>query len=244
MKNAVALAANDFRTVDSKILIRIFYGIAALAVLSLIISFGGRWFGHAIALAGHTEDSTPYEVVIGNNVLKVPGNKIRFDRSRRDGIADRLELYLHWPDMGGYSTAHSDDFNNLGPDKRLLFVSLEPQIMSRDMSGRFEPIYSALIAKPGKPASAGITLYDFTEKSGYSNELLAVAARPGDNTPFVARCLSGPTADESLAACERDITVGDGLILSYRFSRELLDQWSALDAAIIDSARSMLQTGR
>ena len=41
-------------------------------------------------------------------------------------------------------------------------------------------------------------LYGFTEKSGYLNEVLAVAERPGD-TPFVARCLSGPSAEQSLA---------------------------------------------
>ena len=40
-------------------------------------------------------------------------------------------------------------------------------MMSRDMSGRFAPIYSSLIVKPGKPGPGGIDVYAFIEKSGY-----------------------------------------------------------------------------
>ena len=58
-----------------------------------------------------------------------------------------------------------------------------------------------------------------------------MAARPGKD-PFVARCLSGPSAEESLAPCERDIHVGDDLSLSYRFPIELLADWQALDKAV------------
>ncbi|TIM34114.1 MAG: hypothetical protein E5Y69_22000, partial [Mesorhizobium sp.] len=69
--------------------------------------------------------------------------------------------------MDGYSEAARDDFNNTGSSKNIIFLSLERQIMSRDMSGRFTPIYSALTAQPGTPGPGGTTLYGFTEKSGY-----------------------------------------------------------------------------
>jgi hypothetical protein len=87
-----------------------------------------------------------------------------------------------------------------------------------------------------------MTLYGFTEKSGYLNEVLAVAERPGRD-PFVARCLSGPSAEESLAPCERDIQVGDELSLTYRFPREFLGDWQALDAAIAGQAARFLKKG-
>ena len=54
--------------------------------------------------------------------------------------------------------------------------------------------------------------------------MLAVAAQP-DGGAFVARCLVGESAAESLAPCERDIHVGDNLSLSYRFPTELLGDW-------------------
>ena len=91
---------------------RVFYVFAVLALLSVAISVGGNWFGHSIAMAGHTDDTTVHEIVIGNNVIAAPANTIRFERARRDGVADRLDLYLRWPDMDGYSEAARDDFNH------------------------------------------------------------------------------------------------------------------------------------
>jgi hypothetical protein len=73
--------------------------------------------------------------------------------------------------------------------------------------------------------------------------VLAVAERPGDH-PFVARCLSGPNAEESLAPCERDVQVGENLSLSYRFPKELLADWRALDAAVLAETSRILKTGR
>lgn len=232
----------QFNIVDSRLMTRVFYAFVVLALLSVCLAIGGKWFGRSVALAGHTDDTTIHEIVIGNNVLAVPSNAIRFERARRDGIASRLDLYLRYPQMEGYSAAARDDFNHAGAKKNIIFLSFEPQTMSRDMSGRFAPIYSSLIAKPGTPGPAGITFYDFTEKSGYLNERLAVAERPGE-TPFVARCLSGESAANSLAPCERDILVGDELSLAYRFPQEFLADWQALDEAIAAEAARILKTG-
>jgi hypothetical protein len=236
-------AEADVRPLDSAFMWRVFYAFGVLALLSVAISVGGKWLGKSIAMAGHTDDTTIHEIVIGNNVISAPANAIRFERDRIDRVADRLDLYLHWPDMRGYSEAMRNDFNNLNGVKRIVFVSFEGRMMSRDMSGRFEPIYRALIDRPGTSGPAGITYFNFSKKSGYMNELLAVAARPGSE-PFVARCLSGPSAEESLAPCERDIQIGDDLSLSYRFPIELLNDWQALDQAVTGIAKKMVRTGK
>lgn len=243
MKQVEAFGEPQVKAVDPAFMMRAFYAFAVLAVLSVGISLAGKWFGRSIALAGHTEAKAIHEIVIGNNVLMVPANVVRFERARRDGIAERLDLYLRWPAMTGYSAETRDDFNHVGPEKKILFLSFEAQMMSRDMSGRFDPIYKSLIAEPGVPGQGGVVLYNFKEKSGYINEILAVAER-GAETPFVARCLAGESAEESLAPCERDILVGDGLSLSYRFPKELLPGWRALDAAVLATATGYLKTGR
>jgi hypothetical protein len=243
MKQAATVDGPEFNVVDSVLMKRVFYAFAALALLSVAISLGGKWFGRSIAMAGYTDDTTIHEVVIRNNVIAVPANVIRFEQARRDGIAARLDLYLRYPEMDGYSETARNDFNHTGAAKNIVFLSIEQQMMSRDMSGRFAPIYSALIAQPGMRGPGGTTLYGFTEKSGYLNEMLAVANRPGKD-PFVARCLSGPSAEESLAPCERDIHVSDGLSLTYRFPREFLGDWQALDAAIAAETARILKTGR
>ena len=229
------------KAVGSAFMKRVFYVFAALAILSVGISLAGERIGRILALAGHTEDTTIHEIVIGNNVLDVPANVIRFERARRDGIAERLDLYLRWPDMNGYSAAARDDFNHAHGGKKILFVSFGEQSMSRDMSGRFDPIYRSLIVEPGVPGQGGTTLYGFKDRSGYVDEVLAVAERSGQ-APFVARCLNGESAQESLPPCERDILIGHNLSLSYRFPRELLPGWRALEAAVLATANRYLRT--
>lgn len=240
---AAATPEAGLRAPDAAFLVKVFYVFAALAALSVLISVGGKMLGREIVMAGHSDDATIREVVIGNNVIAVPANAIRFDGSRRDGVADRLELYLHWPDMRGYSAEHRDDFNHAGGSRRILFLTFEERRMSRDMSGRFGPIYSSLIKTPGREGPGGLTLFDFDPKSGYFDEVLTVAARDGAD-PFVARCLAGNTAASSLAPCERDIQLGDGLSLTYRFPLELLGDWRAVDAAVLREAVGFLQSGR
>lgn len=230
-------------TIDGRLMTKVFYAFAALMLLSGAISMAGRWFGASIAMAGYTDDQTMHEVVIGNNVIAAPSNAIRYERSRRDGVASRLDLYLHWPDMKGYSAQARADFNHTSGERRILFLSFEERMMSRDMSGRFEPIYSSLVVRPGRTGPGGITTFAFNEKSGYLDEVLTVAERPG-KAPFVARCLTGPAAEESLAPCERDIHLGDNLSLTYRFPREMLAQWKAMDDAVTAKASAMLRTAR
>jgi hypothetical protein len=242
MTRQAAAEATELRVVDSSLMMKVFYGFAVLALLSVAISLAGKWLGHSIAMAGYTDDATPHEIVIGNNVIVAPSNTIRFEQARRDGIAARLDLYLRYPQMDGYSREARDDFNGTGGSKAILFLSFEPQAMSRDMSGRFQPIYSELIEKPGTPGPGGTTIYKFTQKSGYLDESLAVAERPG-MAPFVARCLAGAAAEQSLAPCERDVVVGDNLSLTYRFPDTLLADWRALDGAVVAWANDLLKTG-
>jgi hypothetical protein len=223
--------------------LRLFLAMAGLAVLSAGISVGGKWAGRSIAMAGHTDSRVLHEVVIGNDVLSVPANMIRFENSRRDGVAARLDLYLNWPQMDGYSNEARDDFNHVDGSKRLLFLAFEERMMSRDMSGRLEPIYRSLIEGDGRKGPAGLTIYPFKEKSGYLDEVLIVAEAPGE-APFVARCLSGEQARLSLAPCERDIHVGEGLTLTYRMPAELALSWREVEAAVRKAAAEFLPTAR
>lgn len=242
MRQAQPAAEEQIRPIDSAFMLRVFYAFAILALLSVAISLGGKWYGRTIAMAGHTDDTTVYEIVLGNDVLAVPANAIRFESARRSGIAERLDVYLRWPDMTGYTTADAAEFNRAGDDGRILFLRFEPRMMSRDMSGRYEPIYSKLVDPNGAPGPAGVTIYRFKDKAGYLDEALAVAK--GSTEPFVARCLTGAAAENSFAPCERDLHVGDFLSLTYRFPVGLLARWEAMDAAVREKASTLIRTGR
>ncbi len=241
--NTVAISEGNVETGARRIplLGRAFYGFAALAFVALCIKLAAIWFGGMISAGGHTDSTIEREIVIGNDVLRVPENLIRFGQARRDGIQQRLDLYLRWPELEGYSREARDDFNHAGGAKRILFLSFEPKVLSRDMSARLEPIYSHVIEREAADGPAGLLLYRFSEKSGYVNEQLAVGYGQGTG-PFVTRCLEGEMARQSLAACERDVHIGDDLSLTYRFPLELLPEWRTLDPAIIRKARTLLRT--
>lgn len=226
---------------DAPFMWRVFWIFAGLAIISVAISVAGRYAGRAIAMAGHTDDRSVAEVVIGNNVIAAPRNMIRFAAARRDGIAPKLDLYMRWPALDGYSDAARDDFNHAAGAPSIIFASLTESAMSRDMSGRYEPIYAHL-TRPSEDGPAGLQIRRFTEASGYVNEVLVVddAEVPA---PFVARCLDGPAAAQSLAPCERDVHVGDGLSLTYRFPREMLRDWRRLEASVLARIGGMLKTG-
>src|SRR5690606_17144412 len=127
--------------------------------------------------------------------------------------------------------AARDDFNHAHGSRNILFLSFEPRMMSRDMSGRLEPIYAAMIEADGRPGPAGLTVHSFPERSGHAGEVLVVGDR-GAGAPFVMRCLSGEAARESLAPCERDIHVGRDLTLTYRMPAGLAGSWREVEAAI------------
>lgn len=232
----------DIRPLDGRFAKRLLAALGGLVVLSALLHIAGQRIGSEIAAGGHTASAAVHEIVIGNNVLAIPANANRFVSARRDGIAERIDLYLHWPDLKGYTETTRDAFNHAGGGRDILFLSFQERTMSRDMSGRLEPIYRFLMEPDGRDGPDGVTLHDFDKDSGYSNEVLAVSRGKG-REPFVARCLEGPAADEALAPCERDVHMGDNLSLTYRFPAELLGQWRALDRGVVRKAQSFLKTG-
>lgn len=231
-------AGQKFEPVGAVFMMRVFYGFCVLAILSFLISLAGRTFGDSLALGGHSDDTTVHEIVLGNNVVSVPENMIRFERQRHSGVQSRLDLYAKWPEMTGYTNAHRDIFNYRSAEPQLLFLSFEEQVMSRDMSGRFDPIYAELIVRPGKNGPAGLSIYEFKKKAGYQGEKLATG-RLTSGALFVARC-SEPA--DLVATCERDVIIGRNLILAYRFPLSLLSQWRLLDASVMATARKMMRT--
>ena len=112
--------------------------------------------------------------------------------------------------------------------------------MSRDMSGRFEPIYKYLIEGAGANGPAGLTRYVLPAKAGYLNEVLYVGEQDGA-ARFVARC-SEEEKENLIAACERDVQVGSNLSATLRFPVALLSDWRALNAAFDPLIATLIRT--
>ncbi|MBD9372479.1 hypothetical protein IB238_07585 [Rhizobium sp. ARZ01] len=235
---------DDSALFSARFLRRLTIVIAALASLVITISLGGRTLGEYIALAGHTESRERYEILIGQDHVRLPANAIRFEEQRRSGPADRVDVYLTWPEMEGYSNATRLRFNDVERPESLLFLQLSQSTMSRDMSGRIEPIFSHLFEGELEAGPAGLSLRRLRQSAGYENEALLLGTMP-DGRAYAVRCiLPAPGQMSTSADCQRDIHIGDDLSLLYRFSNRLLPQWQAIEEAIWDFAQTAVAENR
>ncbi|CCM75732.1 hypothetical protein [Rhizobium mesoamericanum] len=217
---------------STRFIIRLTIAVGCLAALTMIISFGGRWFGARISLAGNTASTTPITLTIGRDTLTLPENTLRFPSQRKNGPSERADLYLTWPEMQGYSKAHRERFDDITQSSGLIFLQIAQSTMSRDMSGRLEPIYSHLIEGDGVPFANGMTLHHLRADAGYADEVLLTAPRAGAPV-YVVRCALPIMPQMATSGdCQRDIRVGRDLTVLYRFSSTHLPDWDHIDAAI------------
>jgi hypothetical protein len=250
---AANLPASDEESplISNRLVLRLTIAIVALALLTLAISLGGQWFGARIALAGHTEDTSPVSVAIGQDRIAIPANMIRFPEQRRNGTAERLDLYLTWPQMQGYSRAERLRFDDVSQPSTLIFLQMSEGTMSRDMSGRLSPIYSKLFEGQPEPGPFGLTLHRLRKDSGYGAEV--VLTGPADRTDigsadghgtYVVRCLLPATGETASSSdCQRDVLVGDNLSVLYRFSSIELKDWQRIDDSVRDFVTKHLAPG-
>ena len=98
-----SVQGSDLYHVESRFFHKVFVVFTGLAIISFLISLAGRKIGSEIAMGGHTDSLALHEIVIGNDVLSLPANMIRYPEQRRDGIAHRLDLYARWPNLSGFT---------------------------------------------------------------------------------------------------------------------------------------------
>lgn len=231
--------------ISNRLLTRLTIGVAALAALTVAISLGGRLMGERIALAGHTESTDVLDIIVGQDHVRLPANTIRFEEQRRIGRAERIDLYLTWPEMAGYSNAERLRFNDAGRPESLVFLNLSQSTMSKDMSGRLGPIYSQLFDERSEPGPAGLVLRRLKGNSAYGDEVFFTGTLP-DGADYAVRCMMPADEKQSTSAdCQRDIHIGRDLSVLYRFSSRLLPQWQAIEARMRDYlGRALVEDGR
>lgn len=231
-RRASAPPQQELPLISQRFLRRLTIATAALLLTTLAITMGGRWLGERMALGGNTESDEILPITIGEDTLQIPANTIRFEEQRKAGKTERVDLYVTWPGMQGYSPARRASFDNIDRPDLLVFLQISQSTMSKDMSGRLQPIYAQLFDGAPLPFHDGLTLHRLRAASGYGQEVLLTAERPG-KPDYAVRCLL-PAAGEKPTGgdCQRDIRVGNDLTVLYRFSSTLLKDWDHIDAAI------------
>ncbi|PCI03404.1 MAG: hypothetical protein COB78_10625 [Hyphomicrobiales bacterium] len=217
---------------------RIFFGLSAAAFGAVIVgllvikSIGGE-----IAHGGHSNSIALHEIIIGNDVLSVTANMIRFPGQRVSGSSDRLDLYALWPLMNGYSNIHSDAFNAGKDREKIIFLSLEKRSMSRDMAGRVDRVYSQFFDGPAQPTAFGLMRQPLSVSSGLVDEDLYLEI--DSPYPFATRCVRETSAIGE-PYCLRDIFMGRNLSLTYRFHISLLPEWASMERMVRKRIKLML----
>lgn len=222
--------------ISNRTLFRVTAVIGLLAALTSALSVAGRWMGEDLALGGNTDSREIHDVVIGQDVLSLPANVIRFEDQRKSGPAEQLSIFLSWPKLEGYTRPNAAAFSDPRRSNSLIFAEFSQSVMSRDMSGRIEPIYSKLFTGAPTPGPAGLLTHTLSRKSGFGDERLLTASL-ADGGTYAVRCLiPADPRDATSADCLRDVAVGRDMTLLYRFSSTLLPQWKEIDIAVRDYA--------
>ena len=110
----------------------------------------------------------------GADIISLPANLIRFSSQRRMKEAKKLDLYLHWPTLEGYSEQLKPVFDGVQISNQIIFVNLLPRFSELDMSARLGPIYRKFLVGPQTPVSNNLVSQRLDPDNGFINEYLIV----------------------------------------------------------------------
>ena len=231
---ALPLLSNSF-------LLKLTAFIGLLAALTAALTIAGKYYGDQLAMDGRTLSREVFHIVVGQDVVSLPANMIRFENQRHTGNAETVNVYLSWPELEGYTAASDARFSNPTGSQDLIFIELSQSVMSRDMSGRLEPIYSRLFRGEPEPGPGGLIIHRLDPKSGFGDEVILTGMTKTGGL-YVVRCLLPKNrASATTADCQRDIHAGRDLTFLYRFSSTLLPDWETLDARLLAFAEQHIQ---
>lgn len=211
----------------------------AMLLLLVIFALSLLWFKSRIDQHEFSSDRSQHQFILGNDVLEIPLNMMRFENQRTQSIFEQADLVMVWPSGAGFSAANSATFLNPDKSNDLIFITLIKRKLPMAMSERLIPVYSKLFDGAASPGPAGLILRRLKSGSGYDGEELAIADEPG--LPWVARCQRLDNRGEP--TCFRDLFVGSGLTLRYRFSRAHLHQWRKIEQLVATLITKIVVSG-
>ena len=209
-------------------------------LLTVVTAGGVFWLKSRLTEHDFTADTTTKQFIVGNDVLEVPLNMVRFSTQRDKSVLSQADLVMCWVDGSGFQESNRRIFLTPEGTKDLIFLTLEDRKMDFDMSERFQPIYSKLLVGPQTSGPADLILQDLKAGSGYDGEELAMSS--DKSPPWVARCQKSETMEAP--TCLRDLFAGTGLSLRYRFSRSLLPFWREIEQLVVAKRAEIVVTGR
>ncbi len=162
--------------------------------------------------------------------LYIPANYLEFESARRGGEKREIALFALLPDMSGWSNWEAQTFAGNSPDLPVVYMLIRDDKLNLSETDRLKRVYMGYVTNVnGTPGSYDLTQYEFREDSGYHNEDLFVGQT--DKGPQVLRCVRFAPEVPS-PSCLRDISIAQGVSLSYRFKRAHLSKWREISENI------------
>lgn len=206
----------------------VFVLTAMLAALFLVYYLAPTPTQFGRARPAPTDSSELVMLSIGNTGFHIPANYILFSSDRSGGPLEELSLIALYPSLEGYTLADAQEFTSNAPDSRVIYLGVRQERITLSQEDKFARIYwPQILNGDGTRTGFGATLYTFREDSGYRDEELYV--REGQNGTMLVRC-TRPAAEVPSPNCLGDMSLGDGLIATYRFKRAYISNWQDIEA--------------
>lgn len=211
-----------------KILIGIFVILALLGLMFMAL----RSYTNPETLGGFSSDTTSTNIKVADAHLFVPRNMIRFKDQRESPALSKLDLFVQWPSMKGFTKEDAATFQNINGANELIFITLEVGEPLDSAQQKLDGLYSRFFSKSPWRGPGGLMGNELDSSSGYLSEDILYAKQ--DDTLFLTRCLQDGkrTTDNLLPTCIYEFTFEDGVNIYVRFHRSHLAEWRVLDERV------------
>ena len=208
----------------------VFVVTAALSALVLAYYFAPTPPELVMEHPSPTDESRGVALRVGSLGFRIPGNYILFASDRKGGKRTNVRMVAFLPDLRGYSASDSQALANNAADSEVIYLSLREERFNVSEKDRLERIYlTQVVSREGGPGPFDLRQYAFKPDTGYRDDDLLV----GDSEAGVValRC-TRPSKVAPSPNCLREILLGPGVTLTYRFKRTHLEHWRGLDKKV------------
>ena len=219
----------------------VFFVTACLSALMLAYYFAPTRPGLGREQPAPTDATRAIALTLGDAPLRVPANFILMASARRGGTVSELALIALLPDLQGYTLGAAQAFTANAPDSPVVSMTLKSGQTLLPEKDRLERIYLKQVEnQEGQPGPYGLRQYAFRADSGYHDQDMFVGMADSATAVLLCTKLAPGIASPS---CMRDVPLGDGVSLSYRFRRAHLSDWRKIDAGIRARIASFMEKG-
>jgi len=207
----------------------VFFVTSCLSALVLAYYFAP---GHATLgqeLPSPTDATRRIALSVGAVNFHIPANYLPYPSTRSGGTQQEVTLAALLPDLAGFTLGATSEFEANAADSPVIYLTLKSRIPLPEHE-RFARIYRAQVQDEyGQEGPYGLRVYEFPADSGYHNQNLFFSQADAASAAIIC---DKPDPNTPSPNCLRDLPLGGGLGVSYRFKRSRLAAWRQIDKDI------------